>query len=99
VEKAREALSRALQEVGAPAVWTEWDTEDGACPPRVRGYGSPTVLVNDKDVAPGPHPWAERGCCGGPRCRVYEEGGRFAGAPPVERIVAALLEVLGPDVV
>ena len=91
-------LSRALQEVGAAAVWTEWNTEDDACPARLRSYGSPTVLVNGKDVAPGPHPWVEREQAHGPRCRVYRDGDRMLGAPPIDRIVAALMVVTGPEV-
>lgn len=92
-------LSRALQEVGAPAVWTEWNTGDPACPESLRGFGSPTVLVNGKDVAPGPHPWARWEEANGPRCRVYREGDVILGGPPLGAIVAALLSVLGPDVV
>jgi hypothetical protein len=98
VGKAREVLSRALQEVGAPAVWTEWNTGDAACPETHRGYGSPTVLVNGKDVAPGPHPWARREDWTGPRCRVYVDGNKMIGAPPIAQIVSALLAVLGPEV-
>ena len=99
VGKAREVLSRALQEVGAPAVWTEWNTADDACPPTHRGYGSPTLLVNGKDVAPGPHPWVRREGEAGPRCRVYADGAVMLGVPPISQIVKALLAVLGPDVV
>lgn len=98
VDKARRVLSRALQEVGAPAVWTEWDTSDGTCPKAMRNYGSPTILVNGKDVAPGPHPWTERDAGDGPRCRVYQQDDQLVGAPPFDRVMAALLAVLGPDV-
>lgn len=98
VGKARAVLSRALQEAGAPAVWTEWSTGDPECPEKHRGYGSPTVLVNGKDVAPGPHPWARRDEEHGPRCRVYRQGDQILGAPPLPRIMKALLSVLGPEV-
>ncbi len=98
VDRARSMLTRALQEVGAPAVWTEWSSGDPTCPEIHRGYGSPTVLVNGKDVAPGPHPWARREEAGGPRCRVYRDGTRVVGAPPLGHIVSALLAVLGPEV-
>jgi hypothetical protein len=91
-------LTRALQEVGAPTVWTEWSSGDAACPEIHRGYGSPTVLVNGKDVAPGPHPWARREEASGPRCRVYRDGERVVGAPPLRHIISALLAVLGPEV-
>jgi len=98
VDKARAVLSRALHEVGAPAVWTEWASDDPECPENHRGYGSPTVLVNGKDVAPGPHPWAPWEEVSGPRCRVYRDGERMLGAPPHARVVSALLDVLGPEV-
>lgn len=92
-------LTRALQEADAPAVWTEWCTEDPSCPEAFRSLGSPTVLVNGKDVAPGPHPWARRPGGEGPRCRVYQDGGRETGAPPMSLILAAVLRALEPDVI
>ena len=99
VDQARAVLGRALQEAGAPAVWTEWCTDDPACPEVHRSLGSPTILVNGKDVAPGPHPWAPRSKGEGPRCRVYREGGHDTGAPPPSLVLAAVLQVLEPDVI
>lgn len=98
VDEARATLSHALREVGAPGVWTEWNTEDPACPDSHRAFGSPTVLVNGKDVAPGPHPWARWEERTGPRCRVYPDGKKLLGTPPLGRLVSALLAVLGPEV-
>lgn len=98
MDDARTVLTRALQDVGAPAVWTEWCADDPACPENHRGYGSPTVLVNGKDVAPGPHPWARWEEVSGPRCRVYRDGERVMRAPPPALVVSALLTVLGPEV-
>jgi len=99
VDKARAVLTRALQEAGAPAVWTEWSTEDPQCPENLLGLGSPTILVNGQDVAPGPHPWAPRQPGEGARCRVYREEGRLLGAPPSDQVLAAILRALEPDVV
>jgi hypothetical protein len=56
------------------------------------------VLVNGKDVAPGPHPWAPRAETGGPRCRVYRDGDKVKGAPPLSRVAAAISQALGPEV-
>lgn len=98
VDKTRTVLTRALQEVGVASVWTEWCTDDPECPSKHRGYGSPTVLVNGEDVAPGPHPWAPRGEEGGPRCRVYRDGDQVTGAPPLSRLVVAITQALGPEV-
>lgn len=91
-------LSRALHEVGAPAVWTEWDTADPACPPGLKGYGSPTILINGKDVAPGPHPWAPPAGDAAPRCRLYDGPDGATGVPPYDAVRAAVEEALGPEV-
>jgi hypothetical protein len=98
VDGARDVLTRALQDAGAPAVWTEWSTADEDCPENRRGYGSPTILVNGEDVAPGPHPWNPRGD-GGPCCRIYETADGTAGVPPVDQVRSAIEGALGPDVV
>ena len=92
-------LTRALQEAAIPAVWTEWDTEDPQCPANRKAYGSPTILVNGEDVAPGPHQWATREEDMGPRCRLYREGTETMGAPPLGRVQAAIHRAMGPDVV
>lgn len=92
-------LTRALQEAGVPAVWTEWDTADPTCPANRKAYGSPTILVNGEDVAPGPHLWAAREEAEGPRCRLYREGTHTMGAPPLARVQASIHRAMGPDVV
>ena len=91
VDGARALLADLLPEAGLPAVWTERSTGDSDCPERCRGLGSPTILVNGQDVAPGPHPWREREEDQGPRCRLYEAAdGSRSGVPPVDRVRAAL---------
>ena len=99
VDGARDVLTRALQAAGAPAVWTEWSTDDADCPDRCRGYGSPTILVNGKDVAPGPHEWKPRSEGAAPRCRVYETAEGLRGWPPLGDVRAAVEHALAPDVV
>ena len=98
VDGARDVLTRALQAAGAPAVWTEWSTEDADCPDRRRGYGSPTILVNGKDVAPGPHEWKTREEGAAPRCRVYETAEGMSGVPPQAEVRAAIERALAPEV-
>jgi len=99
VDKARELLTQVLQEAGMPAVWTEWSSQDPGCPERARGLGSPSILVNGEDVAPGPHPWVRQGLKDAPRCRVYrDESGALAGVPPLARVARAIGEAIGPDV-
>lgn len=99
VDRARDVLTGALQGAGAPAVWTEWSTEDPSCPRDRLAYGSPTILVNGEDVAPGPHPWKPRSEGDGPRCRVYPTGDGISGVPPEAAVQTAIERALGPEVV
>ena len=98
VGRARDVLTAACREVHVPAVWTEWNSEDPTCPAHARNLGSPSILVNGEDVAPGPHPWAQREPGAGPRCRVYRDGDAIVRAPPQSRIVRAIGAALQPDV-
>jgi mercuric ion transport protein len=85
VDATRGRLRTGLARLGLPPVWREWDRSSGDCPPHARRYGSPTVLVEGRDVAEG-GPGDESGCC-----RVYSAvPGRDRGVPPLERIVEAL---------
>ena len=79
VAEARANLRRALIEVGLPPSWTERMPVAPEAPYPLRGFGSPTVLVNGRDVG-GAEP-ADAACC-----RVYEVAGRWSGAPPGELI-------------
>ena len=85
VEAAREQLRQAFAAVGEVPSWDEWDREADDAPEYARSYGSPTVLVNGRDVV-GEATESDGNCC-----RVYEgANGRFQGVPAVEKIVAAL---------
>ena len=99
VELAREVLTAACRDGGIPAVWTEWSSDDPECPEYARNLGSPTILVNGEDVAPGPHPWAPQEAGDSPRCRVYRDGDAIVPAPPLKRVAAAIGVALGPEVV
>lgn len=84
VAPARAQLRRALSASGLPVQWREWDSEDSRCPPSLRGMGSPTILVDDRDVC-DPSPG------GGDCCRVYvDSNGAISGVPPLDAIEAAL---------
>lgn len=82
VPAARAQLRRALGEVGAAASWTEVDVMAPDAPARVRGFGSPTVLVDGRDVMGLPP-------SDGSSCRLYA-GSEVPGVPPLAAIVAAL---------
>jgi hypothetical protein len=47
---ARERLREALTSLDSSVRWNEWDTGDAATPEHLRGFSSPTVLVNGIDV-------------------------------------------------
>ena len=98
VDRARDILTTACREAEIPAVWTEWNSEDAECPAHARNLGSPSILVNGEDVAPGPHPWAEREAGAGPRCRVYRDGDSIVAAPPLARVQDAIESALQPGV-
>lgn len=85
VEAARQQLRRAFEAAGQPAQWQEWERSSASAPARARQYGSPTILVDGKDVI-GSKPTEGADCC-----RLYVSGrGGFQGVPDVEVIVAAL---------
>lgn len=85
VEKARQHLTDALTRTKHAARWREWRLGSAQSPERIRGYGSPTILVNGQDVA-GEQPTMA------PACRVYVHGdGQMQGVPSVEMIAAALV--------
>ena len=83
VPSARANLMRAFSKASVPASWRELDLDAAETPGAWRGFGSPTVLVDGKDVGGG-EPQT------GATCRLYDDGGRTAGAPSVEAIAALL---------
>lgn len=89
VSAAREQLRRAFAEIGAAPKWIERDLTADDLPPHAQGYGSPTILVDGRDVAGDE---AASGAC----CRLYTHSDH-RGAPPVASIVAALCKPSGGD--
>jgi hypothetical protein len=85
VESTRAQLLRALSAAGIQPRWREWDLNSPEAPPHVRGYGSPTVLVDGSDVS-GAKPDADDSCC-----RIYSHAAHAnKGVPPIADIVRAL---------
>lgn len=83
---ARRRLLQAFAACGIPPRWREWEQHDPAAPAQVRTYGSPTILVNGRDVAD-----ATPAIDGAAACRVYAgANGIVDGAPSVQRISDAL---------
>ena len=80
---ARGRISEALSALGRVPSWTEWNRESPTAPAYVRGYGSPTVLVDGRDVSASPASMADS-------CRVYASDAGFDRAPSVQALVEAL---------
>lgn len=86
VGRAREQLLRAFARAGLEAQWREWRADDPEAPAHVRGFGSPTILVDGRDVAGAEQVEGARSC------RLYGRAGdELRGAPSVDLIIAALL--------
>jgi mercuric ion transport protein len=89
-DTARGMIRHALSGLGSASQWIEWNRDDPNTPAALRRYGSPTVLVNGRDVASEEN---EDTGSEGNSCRVYtDESGRYAGAPSAELIARALKE-------
>jgi mercuric ion transport protein len=85
VAEARAQLLRAFTETGISPRWVEWSRDSAEAPAYVRGFGSPTLLVNGHDVA------EQTSDHGNACCRLYADpSGALRGAPSVEQIVTAL---------
>lgn len=84
VESARAALRQALDAVGLPLTWTEWLRGSPEAPEHAECYGSPTVLVDGRDVLDDAGVEASA-------CRLYRDAsGVLVPAPPPEAIVRRL---------
>lgn len=90
VPLARDRLAQAFAAAGLAPQWREWERNDPASPVHVRAFGSPSILVNGRDVT-GMEP--SRDDVGA--CRVYsQQSGKFEGAPAVDILVKALRAAL-----
>ncbi len=87
-DAARENLRKACSVLGIEADWKEWDQNGENVPEHINAFGSPSILVEGKDVAGG-----SGECCQTKSCRVYEGG---QNAPGVEIIKIALQENMQP---
>ena len=77
VDAARAALRTALGAAGLPLAWQEWDQTAPTAPTHVQRLGSPTVLIDGRDVTGVGAFSAGLACCAG-------------GAPASDLILAAL---------
>ncbi len=90
-DDARENLREALRHMNLPPRWTEWERSSPATAQSMRAFGSPTILVDGRDVA-------GIEAAGAASCRIYQpRPGRLAAVPPVEMIAVALKEACSAD--
>lgn len=86
VAAARSLLIKAFTQTGVSARWREWERSAPDSPEYARRYGSPTILVNERDVgggAPG---------TGNAACRIYSDSdGKLSCTPPLESVCRALM--------
>ena len=78
VAAARTALAEAFVVAGLAPLWNEHCRTDGALPAHVEGYGSPTILVDGRDIM------------GEPAGALLPPHPGGAKGPPSDAIVAAL---------
>ncbi len=84
VEETRTNLLRAFAAAHLKPKWAEWERSSRLSPAYAGRFGSPTVLVEGRDVA-GEDPRDNLSCC-----RLYASAdGRYRGAPSAEIIRAA----------
>ena len=82
-DPARGALEQALKLCGLPGRYEEVNVMDALTPKELKGWGSPTILVNGADIAAGePSDQAS--------CRIYENG----TVPDPDQIAIALREAM-----
>ena len=88
VDHARRAIHDALTRIAAPPLWHEWDRTDPTTPVALQLLGSPTVLVDGRDVARA-EDWPVAGDANS--CRIYRDDvGRISGAPSARQILDAI---------
>lgn len=85
IQLARDQLTKALTELALEPEWQEWDVTDDNAPDYIHGFGSPTILVNGKDVS-AMNSEGHDYCC-----RVYKDSnGNNGGAPSIKMITEAI---------
>lgn len=85
IEETRRVVREALSLLGLSSAWREWKRSSPDTPEYLRGYGSPTILVDGRDVARMPQ--ADGSCC-----RLYrDDQGGLSGVPPLRLVVDALV--------
>ncbi len=91
--KTRDNIDEAFNTTEMDVEFKEWERSAKDSPDYVRDYGSPTVLVDGKDVS------ETTPSDGAANCRIYVDSqGYPVGVPSVEIIVSALMKAKGKNV-
>ena len=85
IAKARMQLLRAFSALKIKPHWLEWEVTDAEAPEYVRQYGSPTIMVDGKDVD------GTKSSDNTNHCRLYlHSDNTSSGVPAVESIMQAM---------
>lgn len=84
VEQAREVLLQAFSRTNLPPSWKEFDRKAADSPPYASNFGSPTILVDGKDVT-GAKGASDANCC-----RLYMHNQGYSGVPEISQVVHSL---------
>ena len=85
VESTRSILLQAFSKLKIKPHWMEWEISDASAPDYVRRYGSPTILINGKDVSESENSLNPQ------QCRLYiNSDNTMSGIPPLEKIMNAI---------
>ena len=85
VAESRANLLQAFTAARLEAKWTEWERSSPLSPAYAAGFGSPTILVDGRDIA-GEKQGEHTSCC-----RLYASAeGRYSSAPSVELMKTSL---------
>lgn len=91
VRDARRRLIEGFRQAGQTPCWSEWEVSDPRAPEHVRELGSPTILIDGRDVSGSPREETEN-CC-----RIYTLNDEPRGMPPLEMVVDALRASNAPE--
>ena len=84
VDKARDYLKKALVQLSLPAEWNEIDVENPKTAPHLKGFPSPTILVNGFDIVTGLESVPGSSAC------------KIGGVPETAKIVESIKKSLAP---
>ena len=91
IEAARTRLIQAFHRARLSATWCEWEMSALETPEYARQYGSPTILIDSKDVSGDGHQASSN------ICRLYTTAIGYEGVPAVEQIARMLREASTPS--